>query len=170
MLRPPVSEQDHTRGAVNAQVQILEFGDYQCPHCGIAEPYVEKIYQDFGSVASISFRNFPLADMHEYAMPAACAAEAASLQGKFWEMHDLIFANQDRLSPRLFIEIADSLELDIQKFETDMNSETVINKIKNDFESGAKSGVNGTPSFYINGQKFEGSGDDLYHLIAENVS
>lgn len=170
MLRPPVSEQDHTRGAANAQVQILEFGDYQCPHCGIAEPYVEKIYQDFGSVVSISFRNFPLADMHEYAMPAACAAEAASLQGKFWEMHDLIFANQGRLSARLFIEIADSLGLDIQKFETDMNSETVINKIKNDFESGAKSGVNGTPSFYINGQKFEGGGDDLYRLIAENVS
>src|SRR6476469_2692795 len=93
-LKPPVNEQDHSTGAPHATIELVEYGDYQCPHCGAAHPILKKIMETFGTQIRFVFRNFPLSEMHPYAVPAAIAAEAAGMQQKFWEMHDIIFENQ----------------------------------------------------------------------------
>ncbi|GAB3424781.1 DsbA family protein [Niabella aquatica] len=167
-LKEAISAKDHTRGAKNPQVQIVEYGDFQCSHCGQAEPVVEKLLHDFGSAVSLTFRNFPLADVHPMAQAAAEAAEAAALQGKYWEMHDMIFANQEALSSQLLKKAAEKLQLDIERFLKDAQSENTRGKIAHDFETGAISGVNGTPTFFVNGERFNGGATDLYELIAEN--
>src|ERR1700712_2180353 len=97
-LKPPVGENDHVQGDKSAAIELVEYGDYQCPHCGAAHPVIKKIQKSFGKQVRFVFRNFPLQESHPYAMAAAIAAEAAGLQDKFWEMHDVIYENQDDLS------------------------------------------------------------------------
>lgn len=168
-LKPEVGSQDHAQGGKSAAITIVEFGDYQCPHCGNAHPILKEIEETFGDQVNFVFRNFPLQEIHELALPAAVAAEAAGLQDKYWEMHDALFDNQYRLSEDLFDELAETIGLDVEKFRSDSAADTVKEKIDNDFESGVRSGVNGTPSFYVNGTKFDGGATDLYQMLQEST-
>lgn len=168
-LKPSVSEKDHVQGAESASVEIVEFGDYECPHCGDAYPVVKEIEETFGDQIKFAFRNFPLQEAHPLALPAALAAEAAAQQGKFWEMHDAIYENQYRLDEEIFDELAETIGLDLDKFKDDANSDETRQKVEDDFESGIRSGVNGTPSFYVNGTKFDGGVMDLYQMLKESA-
>ncbi|MCZ4244524.1 DsbA family protein [Pedobacter punctiformis] len=168
-LKPAVGSQDHVQGDDSASIEIVEYGDYQCPHCGNAYPIVKEIQETFGDQIRFVFRNFPLSESHEYAFSAALAAEAAALQDKFWEMHDALYENQSRMDDDLFEELAIQIGLDIEQFRKDFESANLEQRIEFDFESGIRSGVNGTPSFYVNGEKFDGGVTDLYQLLKEST-
>ncbi len=170
-LTPPLNKKDHIQGSPNALIELVEFGDYQCPHCGIAYRIIKEIQKALDNKLKFIFRNFPLSEAHPYALPAAIAAEAAGKQNQFWEMHDIIYENQLALSEVAFFKFAKVLGLSIPAFEKDLQDESLVKKIEADFESGIKSGVNGTPSFFINGYKYEGSYDfeSLLQGIQEGV-
>ncbi len=155
-LKPPFSKADHYKGDLESAVQLLEYGDFQCPHCGAAHPMLKKIEKRFGSRMLFIFRHFPLSELHPYAKIAAIASEAAARQGSFWEIFDLIFENQSRLNREMLLGLAKSLHLNLKKFQTDLEDPALAEKVESDFESGILSGVNGTPSFYINGEKYNG--------------
>ncbi|KIA90907.1 DSBA oxidoreductase [Pedobacter kyungheensis] len=169
-LKPEVNSNDHIQGDDTASVTIVEFGDYQCQFCGDAYPILKEIEETFGRQIRFVFRHFPLANAHQYAVPAALAAEAAGLQGKFWEMHDALFDNQYRLNGDLFDELAETIGLDLERFQQDSISDALREKVENDFDSGVRSGVNGTPSFYVNGTKFDGGVTDLYQMLKESTT
>lgn len=158
-LIPPLNQYDHVLGAQHPVIELIEFGDYQCPHCGAAFPIVKQLQKTYVKNMLFAFRHFPLTNAHEFAFAAAVAAEAAGRQQRFWEMHDLIFENQDQLSEELFPELAESLSLNMAAFSRDQADPALTEKVEADFESGVRSGVNGTPSFYVNGQKYNGSYD-----------
>jgi protein-disulfide isomerase len=169
-LTPPVNKNDHIQGSPDAAILLVEYGDYQCPHCGAAHPIVKEIQKRFGKDISFVFRNFPLSNIHELAIPAAKAAEAAGRQNKFWQMHDMIYEHQLQLSESALLKFAKELRLNSIQLQRDMLDKSVLEKIKSDFESGMRSGVNGTPSFFINGYKYNGSYDfiSLYSALEEN--
>lgn len=156
-LRTPVSDKDHIYGNAHAAIELVEYGDYQCPHCGRAYPIVKQIQQRFGADLKLVFRNFPLTKIHPHAKFASVATEAAAKQGKFWEMHDIIFENQKRLHERAIMEYAQQAGLDPGQFKLDLDDEALIRKVESDFESGLRSGVNATPTFFINGEKYQHS-------------
>ena len=158
-LTPPVSERDHTQGPAGAPATLVEYGDYQCPYCGAAYPVVKRLQKTLGKKLRFVFRNFPLTQSHPYALIAAEAAEAAALQGKFWEMHDLIYEHQTHLKPDIIPVWAKRIGLDLEKFGNDIKYDVVADRIKEDRQSGIRSGVNGTPTFYINGTRYDGSPD-----------
>jgi protein-disulfide isomerase len=168
-LKHAVSEKDHAEGTETARVQLVEYGDYECPHCGAAYPVIKKIQKTFGSQVYFVFRNFPLSEIHPYAMAAAIATEAAALQNKYWQMHDIIFENQEMLDNEGLQQMAGTIGLEIKKFQKDILREELQAKVEADFESGVRSGVNGTPSFFINGNKFDGGANDLYNMLKENA-
>lgn len=168
-LKIPVSTTDHAQGNLNADLVIVEYGDYQCPYCGAAYPVLKKLLKKFSGEVKFVFRNFPLSEMHEYALPAAIAAEAAFLQDKFWEMHDAIYENQRKLDDQYLFKIAEKIGLDMEKFKSDIQKEELVNKIDADFQGGVISGVNGTPSFYVNGKKFNGAAEDLFELFTRST-
>jgi len=155
-LKPPFNKADHYKGNLGSAVQLLEYGDFQCPHCGAAHPIIKKIEKAFGSGMLFIFRHFPLSDSHPYAKIAAITSEAAARQGNFWEMFDLIFENQTRLDREMLLGLAKSLHLNLKKFQNDLGDPALAEKVESDFESGILSGVNGTPSFYINNEKYNG--------------
>ncbi|HEY4988921.1 MAG TPA: thioredoxin domain-containing protein [Opitutaceae bacterium] len=155
-LSPPASERDHSQGPAGARVTLVEYGDYQCPFCGAAYPVVKRLQGSLGKELRFIFRNFPLTEAHPFAMIAAEAAEAAALQGKFWEMHDLLFENQALLEPAAILAWARELGLDLEKFGTAIRQGEISRRIKEDRRSGIASGVNGTPCFFINGARFDG--------------
>lgn len=165
-LKVPVNDKDHIVGNKNAPVTLLEYGDFECPYCGQAYPIVEKIREIEGDDLKFVFRHFPLSQIHPHALPAAFAAEAAGKQNKFWEMHHLLFENQDALEDSDLIAYADELGLDQEQFIRDMQSPEVEQKVREDFLGGIRSGVNGTPTFFINGIRFEGSYEPEYLLAA----
>jgi protein-disulfide isomerase len=167
-LRTPVDETDHVTGKSSAAVTLVEYGDYQCSHCGHAHPILKKLLKDFGSDLLFVFRNFPLEESHPAAMIAAQAAEAAALQGKFWEMHDLIYEHQDELDQDNLVYFAEALDLNLPKFKNDLHSQAVISKIEKDFETGVRSGVNGTPTFFINENRVD-SYDESYESLADAI-
>jgi len=169
ILKPEINSLDHIQGDDSASISIVEFGDYQCPYCGDAYPIMKEIEETFDYQIRFVFRHFPLTNAHEFAFSAAIAAEAASLQGKFWEMHDALYENQYRLNAELFDELAETIGLDLEQFQQDSTSEKIKRKIEDDFDSGVRSGVNGTPSFYINGTKFDGGATDLYQMLKEST-
>jgi protein-disulfide isomerase len=171
-LRPQISDTDHIEGNVHALIELVEYGDYQCPHCGRAYPIVKRIQEELGTNLKFVFRNFPLRNVHPQAMKAAIATEAAGLQGKFWQMHDIVFENQNALSRSSLLKYAKVLELDIDKFTIDITRSELRNKVAEDFESGIRSGVNGTPTFFINGEKYNDSweGDDMLNFILANYN
>jgi protein-disulfide isomerase len=168
-LKPPVNEKDHAEGTDAATIVLVEYGDYQCPHCGAAYPVIKKIQKTFGSQIRFVFRNFPLSEIHPDAMPAAIATEAAALQDKFWQMHDIIFENQELLGEEGLHKMAGSIGLDMKKFKKDIQNEELQARVEADFESGVRSGVNGTPSFFIDGNKFDGGANDLFNMLRENA-
>ncbi len=155
----PVSERDHIRGAAGAPATLLEYGDYQCPFCGHAHIAVMELLSRMGDQFRFVFRNFPLTTIHPYAEPAAEAAEAAGAQGKFWEMHDILYENQQALEPADLLRYATGLGLDIEDFTDSLAHHAYYDLIREDFMSGVRSGVNGTPSFFINGVRYDGSLD-----------
>ena len=169
VLKPPVGEKDHVDGPGSAAIELVEYGDYQCPHCGAAYPIIKKIQKEFGEQIRFVYRNFPLTEIHHLAMPAAIAAEAAGLQGKYWEMHDAIFEHQKYLSVSALYKFAQEVGVDVEKFKTDIQDQALQDLVETDFESGVRSGVNGTPSFFINGKKFDGGAEDLYEVLREST-
>lgn len=168
-LKPSVSKTDHAQGNLDSDLEIVEYGDYQCPYCGAAYPVLKELMREFGSKVNFVFRNFPLSEMHQYARVAAIAAEAANLQGKFWEMHDAIYENQRHLNENFLLKLAGQLNLNIPQFEKYLESSELAEKVDSDFESGIMSGVNGTPSFFVNGKKFDGGAEDLLEWVRENI-
>ncbi|WP_267406947.1 thioredoxin domain-containing protein [Chryseobacterium sp. GM_Chr_2] len=169
-LRIPIGKDDHILGNPDtAKIVLVEYGDYQCPYCGHAFPLVKKFVEEYGNDVAFVFRNFPLTDSHEFAMSAATIAEAAGKQGKFGEMHDLIYNNQNLLSQEMLKECVTALHLDFNKIENDITTSDIQDKIEADFEGGVRSGVNGTPSFFVNNQKWEdydGTYDSFVDLIS----
>lgn len=154
-LRPAINSDDHIQGNKNAPIELVEYGDYQCPHCGRAYPIIKSIQKKLGNDLKFVFRNFALSESHPNAVNAAVAAEAASAQNKFWEMHDIIYENQQHLDDVALIKYAAKIGLNIEQFEADFETSKFLEKTESDFESGVRSGVNGTPSFFINGEKYE---------------
>ena len=150
-LRLPVNSDDHHLGNVNAAITLVEYGDFRCPYCRRAHPLVKRLLKEKGDELHFVFRNFPLTKIHPLAFPAAAAAEAAGKQNKFWEMHDMIFVNQNKLTNRFLLSSAETLGLEPVQFARDLTSKEIKNKIEMDFESGIRSGVNGTPTFFLNG-------------------
>jgi len=156
LLKPAVGSTDHILGNANAPLELVQYGDYQCPFCGAAYPIIKNIQYKLGDDLKFVFRNFPLAEIHPNAFNAAVAAEAAALQKKFWKMHDIIYENQEALAWDDLFAYAKAINIDVEQFKKDISKQEVIDKVENDFESGVRSGVNGTPSFYINGKKYNG--------------
>ena len=158
-LIQPVSANDHTEGPAGAPLTLVEYGDYQCPYCGAAYPVVKRLQKRLGKKLRFVFRNFPLTQAHPYALIAAEAAEAAALQGKFWEMHDLLFEEQALLEPEIIPSWAKRTGLNLAQFGNDIKQGVVAKRIQEDRRSGIRSGVNGTPTFFINGTRYEGPHD-----------
>lgn len=171
---PVNSRQDHIQGPPTAPLTLLEYGDYECPYCGQAYGIIKVVQNDLGENLCFAFRNFPLTQIHPNAQSAAEAAEAAGGQKKFWEMHDCLYENQNALDDEYLVEYARLLGLDISRFELDMSLHTYAPRIREDFISGVRSGVNGTPTFYINGIRYNGSWDldpllETLHRALEEV-
>jgi protein-disulfide isomerase len=164
-LTVPVSERDHVIGPETAAVTLVEYGDYECPYCGAAHPAVKQVLRLLGDEARFAYRHFPLSQIHPHAVQAAEAAEAAGAQGRFWEMHDLLFANQRALGLDHFLVFADALGLDLERFTADLEEHTYQPRVREDFMSGVRSGVNGTPTFFVNGIRHNG-GYDPESLLA----
>src|SRR3981081_2105023 len=143
-LKVPVTQHDHIRGPADAPVTLLEYGDYECPHCGLAHPIVKEVQQRLGRQLRFAFRHFPLAEIHPHAEMAAEAAEAAGAQGRFWEMHDLLFKNQDALNDTDLLRYAEALGLELTRFVNELADRTWEPRVREDFMSGVRSGVNGT--------------------------
>ena len=156
---PVSSERDHTIGPETAPVTLVEYGDYECPFCGAAHGVAKQLVQEFGDDLRFVFRHFPLTQIHPHAALAAEAAEAAGAQGGFWGMHDLLFENQDRLSPQDILVYARMLGLDLDRFMSDLRDHVHAPKVREDFMSGVRSGVNGTPTFFVNGVRHNGGWD-----------
>jgi len=166
-LAVPVSEdRDHIWGPRAAPVTLVEYGDYECPYCGQAYYVVKELEQRAGNLMRFVFRNFPLTTVHPHAERAAEAAEAAGAQGKFWEMHDLLYENQQALEDEDLMKYAAWAGLDINRFVRDLREGRYLNRIREDFLSGTRSGVNGTPTFFINGFRHDGSWDLITLMTA----
>jgi protein-disulfide isomerase len=166
-LAVPVSDKDHRQGDPDALCTLVEYGDYQCPSCGRAYPIIKRIQKHFGKRLLFVFRNFPLSQMHPYAEPAAETAEFAGAHSKFWEMHDLLYENQDRLDDALLFELAEQLHLDLEALRQALASKEFEPRVREDFRGGVRSGVNGTPTFFINGQRHDGAYD--YASLVEAI-
>jgi protein-disulfide isomerase len=161
---PPVSQQDHVQGPAGAPVVLIEYGDYECPFCKQAEPVVRELRRRLGDHLQVVFRHFPRTDVHPHARHAAEAAEAAAAQGKFWEMHNLLFANQQALDDDHLVSYAASLGLDTDRFRRELSEHVYKERVHTDLVSAIDSGAHGTPTFFINGVKHEGS-DTLEDLL-----
>ncbi len=159
MLSIAVSAEDHTQGDLAAEISLVEYGDYQCPYCGQAYPIVKKLQKHFGKRLSFVFRNFPLSQMHPWAETAAEVAEFAGAHSKFWEMHDLLYEYQESLSSALFVQMAEALDLSSSQLQTAVAEQTYRARVRADFAGGVRSGVNGTPTFFINGRRHDGPFD-----------
>jgi protein-disulfide isomerase len=168
ILRLAVHSADHHQGNVNANITLVEYGDFQCPYCRRAHPLVKRLLNERGNDLNFVFRNFPLREIHTYAYAAATAAEAAGRQGKFWEMHDLIFENQNKLNTNFLLALAQQMGLDMPQFAKDSKSEGLQNKIETDFESGIRSGVNATPTFFLNGVRLL-TYDETYESLLDAI-
>lgn len=154
-LTKPITTSDHKRGNIHASIILLEYGDFECPYCGEAYSVIKKLLQKRGDAFFFVFRDFPLSQIHPHALHAAYAAEAAGNQKKFWEMHDMLFEHQDDLEDAALFSYADILHLNRQQFRQDFSSTKIAQKVQSDFTSGIESGVNGTPTFFLNGVRFD---------------
>jgi len=161
VLSVPVDDdRDHIQGPADARVTLVEYGDYQCPFCGAAYPIVKELQARLRDSLRLVFRNFPITTSHPRAEQAAEAAEAAAAQGRFWEMHDLLYENRKRLRDEDLHAYAEQLGLDVDRFDQELADHVHAPRVREDFISGVRSGVNGTPTFYVNGARH----DDSYEL------
>ena len=162
---------DHIRGSVNAPVTIVEYGDFECPYTGMAYPIVKEIMKQFGDKIYFVYRNFPLNDIHPHAQHAAEAAEAAAAQDKFWQMHDYLFEHQKALDDNHLLEYAQKVGLNVDRFKGEMSGHVYVPLINKSLKSGIDSGVEGTPTFFINGQRYEDSWDidTLSNFLKESL-
>jgi len=169
-LAVPVRRRDHIQGAMNAPLTLLEYGDYECPYCSQACELVKQITETLGARLRFVFRNFPLANIHPHAVHAAEAAEAAGAQGRFWEMHELLFAHQDALGDEDLGRYATELRLDDERVRREIDAGTHFGRIRNDFKNGVRSGVSGTPTFFVNDARYDGLLDSGSLIAALNES
>jgi len=156
-LSIPVGTDDHSRGPLDAKLTVVEYGDYQCPYCGQAYPIVEQLLSKFADSMRLVFRNLPLAEVHPHAQAAAEMAEAVGLQGKFWEIHDTLFEHQRDLSDAALLRYAAAVGADVERAEHDIKGGGPRQRVDADFESAVRSGANGTPTFFVNGVRYDGS-------------
>lgn len=159
MLRVPVTDKDHATSGDQAAVTLVEYGDYQCPYCGDVYPVVERIREHFGRKLRFVFRHFPLVEVHPFAANAAQSAEFAGEHGKFWQMHDLLYLDQAHLDTDDLLRRCKALGLPADDLLKALESELYMPRIQENFMGGVRSGVNGTPSFFINGARYEGAYD-----------
>jgi protein-disulfide isomerase len=152
----PMFGRDHVQGASNAPLALVEYGDFECPYCGAAYPVVKAIQKELGGQLCFAFRNFPLTTLHEHAQHAAEAAEAANAQGRFWPMHDVLFENQDALDDQHLSVYAATMGLDQNLLIGEILAGTHTARVREDFRTGVRVGVNGTPTFFVNGVRYPG--------------
>ncbi len=172
-----VNEGDWVKGNPDSEIVIIEYSDFQCPACGYYYQIAKDIVSEFGSHIKFVYRHFPLTQIHDNAMLASQAAEAAGVQGKFFEMHDLLFENQSTWSnlsadeaQEIFVEYAQQLELDSEKFIAALNNDDIIDKIEDSYSDGIKAGINSTPTFILNGKQISPSDfDDFREIIRETL-
>jgi len=150
-LAAPVSAVDHVLGPAHAAVTLVEYGDFECPNCKQAAPAVKLMLARFAEHVRLVFRHFPLEEVHPHALLAAQAAEAAAGQGKFWQMHDLLFENNSHLKRNQLGAYAEKLELDMPRFNLELDDEVYLQRVREQIEGGVRSGVHATPTFFING-------------------
>ena len=151
LLLNPVHQWDHIRGPENAPFTLVEYGDYQCPDCGRLFETLQSVQQDFGTRLRLVYRHYPLSGVHKHAQMAAEAAEAAAAQGRFWEMHDLLFQNQDSLEQKQLLQYAEQLDMDIDRIRRELKQESYSERVRQDFIAGVQNGVDGTPGLFLNG-------------------
>ena len=159
-LVPPVGADDHAAGADDAVVTLVEYGDYECPYCGMAYPIVKALRRRMGRRLRFVYRNFPLKASHPHAQHAAEAAEGAGAQGRFWEMHDVLFERQHALADDDLLRYAGELKLDAPRLARELAEGTHARRVRDDFRGGVRSGVNGTPTFFVNGHRYDGTWSD----------
>ena len=152
-----VTNKDHILGSADAPIEIVEYADFQCSYCGKAFYIMKDILKEQGDKIRFIFRNYPLDELHQYAVHAAVAAETASAQDKFWEMHHILFAHPQAIDDAHLIEYARLIDMDVKKFKEDFGQERFVRKVQEDYDSGNKAGVEGTPTFFINGKIYEGN-------------
>jgi protein-disulfide isomerase len=171
-LRTPVTSLDHSFGSEDASVTIVEYGDYECPHCAAAQGVVARVLAQFGESVRLVYRHFPLVEVHPLSITAAEAAEFAGSKGAFWPMHQSIFANQQRLSASLLVALAAQLKLSPVALRDAIASRTFAQKVQTDFLGGVRSGVNGTPTFFVNGTRHDSpyGFEDLPSAIDQAIS
>ena len=169
-LQVPVTAVDHLDGQRGAAVVLVEYGDYQCPYCGQAEPVVRRIRQELGARVAVVFRNFPL-PMHAQALPAALVAEFAGQNDRFWQAHDALYAQQRNLGPQMYQQMLEALQLNLEELEPAMAGGHLEARIRADIQGGERSGVDGTPAFLLNGQRvaIERSYDELWEVVRRAV-
>ena len=170
-LKTPVGTSDHIQGDADAPIVLVEYGDYECPHCGHAHPIVKRVQKHFGAKLAFVFRNFPLNQIHPNAETAAEAAEFAGAHERFWEMHDGIFENQQAIGLPLLFELAERLALPVPDLRVALETQQFEPRVREDFRGGVRSGVNGTPTFYINGHRHDGPFEleDLVEAIERRI-
>jgi protein-disulfide isomerase len=171
-LRPPVSDRDHTLGPADAPVTLVEYGDYQCPHCARAHPVITAARRRLGGQLRFVYRNFPLTEIHPNALHAAEAAESVADQGgpdAYWAMHDMLFEHQrdsdDALDDEHLVRYAAAVGANPQRVQHDLDADAYSERVRTDFMSGVRSGVNGTPTFFVNGARYEGDWSDLASFV-----
>jgi protein-disulfide isomerase len=170
ILTPPAGEADHAQGPADAPITLVEYGDYECPHCARAHVVVQDVQRQMGSTLRFVFRNFPLQQAHPHAEHAAEAAEAVAVRGgesAFWDMHALLFENQEALDDAALAAYAGSLGVDETALAEDLASGAQADRVHKDFRSGVRSGVNGTPTFFVNGQRYEGNWSDAGSFVED---
>jgi protein-disulfide isomerase len=156
VLKQPITDEDHVLGPPDAPLEVIEYGDYQCPHCGKVHPTVRELLARYGPRVRFAFRHFPLVKFHPKAKLAAEAAEAAAAEGKFWEMHDLLYSHQNALEPADLLKYAEQLGMDLDRFRRDLEAHVHAARVQRDLAGGVRSGVNRTPTFFINGRRHDG--------------
>ena len=166
-LKNPVVEADHIQGSLDAPAVLVEYGDFECPHCRMAHAVVHRLQHHFGERLCFVFRNFPLTRIHPFAETAAESAEFAAANGKFWEMHDSLFKHQDQFGSGLFARLATELGLDGAELDAAIESSAYTQRVHTDFVGGVRSGVNGTPTFFLNGERHDGGAE--YDLLRDAI-
>jgi protein-disulfide isomerase len=156
-LRVPIGPDDHVQGNASAPVTLVEYGDFECPYCGTAYRTLKELQKRMGESLRFVFRNFPLAEVHPHALAAAEAAEAAGAQGKFWQMHDVLFEHQTALGLTHLVAYAKQLGLDVPRFSKELETHAFQERVEEEFRGGIRSGVNGTPTLFVNATRYDGA-------------